>query len=737
MHQTLLVELFTEELPPKALKKLGDAFASSIANGLRDRGLVGGELVSAPPNANTSTGAAFEAKVFATPRRLAVSTSHVLSVAADQAFIEKLMPVAVGLDKDGKATPALLKKLAAKSLSHIDVATLERENDGKADQLIYRGRAAGQSLQQGLQAALDDAIKNLPVPKVMSYQLADGATTVQFVRPAHALVALHGANVVPVTALGLTAGRITHGHRFQGAADIELKHADEYESRMEKEGGVVASFDKRKAEIESQLRETAEQHGANLGPTDDYAALLDEVTALVERPTVYVGAFETEFLSVPAECLILTMKLNQKYFPLFDRAGKLSNQFLIVSNMRLDDPHNIIEGNQRVVRPRLSDARFFFETDKKTKLEARVPKLANVVYHNKLGSQLQRTERVEKLSGHIAKLIGVDVTLAMRAAYLAKADLLTDMVGEFPELQGTMGRYYAMHDEEPQAVADAIEQHYLPKGASGSLPQNSIGLVVALADKLETLVGMFGIGNLPTGDKDPFALRRNAMGVARLCERIRSLNIGALLKAATSVFDGTTIGDTDKLNDQLYDFILDRYKSHCSGSPGLLLEKHKETGHEVVNARPLSTSVANIEAVLSQRPQVFADVPGRIRAVNEFMRMDEAISLAAANKRIGNILKKSDAITSSAQEALFAEPAERSLFDAIKKTAPTFNELLSDQKYTAALQSLAPLKIPVDAFFENVMVNAEDLNLRNNRLALLNDLHVMMNKVADLSKLAA
>ena len=715
MHQTLLVELFTEELPPKALKKLGDAFANSITDGLRSRGLIGGEPTSGTPKSNSSTGGAFEAKVFATPRRLAFCISHVLDVAADQSFVEKLMPVAVGLDKDGHATPALTKKLAAKNLAHIDVATLEREHDGKADQLIYRGMAEGQSLQAGLQQALDEAIKNLPVPKVMSYQLADGATTVQFVRPAHGLVALYGANVVPVTALGLTAGRTTHGHRFQGAADIELKHADEYELRLENEGAVVANFDKRKNDIESQLRETAELHGANLGPTDEYAALLDEVTALVERPTVYVGAFETEFLSVPAECLILTMKLNQKYFPLFNRAGKLSNQFLIVSNMRLDDPHSIIEGNQRVVRPRLSDARFFFETDKKSTLDARVLKLANVVYHNKLGNQLQRTERVEKLSGQIAKLIGADVTQTMRAAHLAKADLLTDMVGEFPELQGTMGRYYALQDGESPAVADAIEQHYWPKGAGGVLPQNVVATAVMLADKLETLAGLFGIGQVPTGDKDPFALRRHALGVIRVLIELKlTVTLPELVAAAFASF--FSVAGFTNASAELETFIQERLRGYL---------------------REQSYSALEVESVLAQRPARLDQLPERLAAVREFMSLPEALNLAAANKRIGNILKKSDPVTSNAQQAMLAEPTEHSLFEAMQSTAPKFDQYFAAQNYTAALKSLAPLKIPVDAFFENVMVNADDLALRNNRLALLNDLHLMMNKVADLSKLAA
>ena len=417
---TLLVELFTEELPPKALKRLGDAFAESIATGLNSRSLL---------ESNHQT------RMFATPRRLAVTITNVRGTAPDESFSEKLMPVAVGLDKDGNATPALLKKLAAKSLSHVEPSQLLRESDGKAEQLIYRGIAKGQSLHVGLEAALALAISGLPVPKVMSYQLADGVTTVQFVRPAHGLVALHGEEIIPVHALGLTAGRTTHGHRFQGAADIELKHADEYESRLENEGGVIASFDKRRAEIMRLLFAHAEQAGDTLGEPEDYAALLDEVTGLVERPTVYVGKFDAEFLEVPAECLVLTMKLNQKYFPLFFSEGGLSSRFLIVSNMRLDDPRNVIEGNERVVRPRLADARFFFETDKKMKLADRVPKLAGVVYHNKLGSLGERVERVRALAAYIAALIGADAQQADRAALLAKADLVTDMVGEFPELQ--------------------------------------------------------------------------------------------------------------------------------------------------------------------------------------------------------------------------------------------------------------------------------------------------------------
>ena len=694
---TLLVELFTEELPPKALQRLGDAFAQGIVKGLRTRSLLEAD--------STAT-------VFATPRRLAVAISNVHAVALDQPFAEKLMPVSVGLDKEGRPTPALLKKLAAKSLGHIDPATLDRENDGKAEQLIYRGIAKGQSLQTGLQGALEEAIAALPVPKVMTYQLADGHTSVQFVRPAHGLVALHGAAIVPVAVLGLTAGRITHGHRFQGAADIELAHAEEYESRLEKDGAVIASFEKRRDEIERLLFERAEEHGSTLGAREDYLDLLDEVTALVERPAVYSGAFESEFLSVPAECLILTMKLNQKYFPLFLSEGGLSSRFLIVSNMRLDNPHNVIEGNQRVVRPRLADARFFFENDKKTKLEARLPKLANVVYHNKLGSQGERVERVRKLAVIIANAIGADAKLADRAALLAKADLVTDMVGEFPELQGTMGRYYALHDGESPIVADAIAQHYQPSFSGDAPPDSPVAIAVALADKMETLAGLFSIGQIPTGDKDPFALRRHALGVLRmLIERRLSMTVKDLVGSALAAFPNAI----PEAAEQLTGYIFDRLNGYL---------------------RDLDYSALEVDAAVAARPP-WGEFPARLSAIREFTKLAEATSLAGANKRIGNILKKSEAPFGRANTTLLVEPAERALHEALQAAKPVFDKYFAGGDYTSALKSLAPLKLPVDAFFDSVMVNAEDAQLRANRLALLADLHGLMNKVADLSKLAA
>ncbi|MEO8102527.1 MAG: glycine--tRNA ligase subunit beta [Betaproteobacteria bacterium] len=694
----LLVELFTEELPPKSLRKLGDAFAAGIVDGLKMRGLV-------------EDGAAIT--MFATPRRLAVRISAVHAVAADESFVEKLMPVAVGLDKEGKATPALLKKLAAKSLGHVSVSDLEREGEGKAEQLVYRGMSSGQSILVGLQSALEEAITTLPVPKMMSYQLADGQTTVHFVRPAHGLVALHGERIVPVYALGLNAGRVTHGHRFQGSPDIELQHADEYESRLEQEGGVIAGFDERHKEIHRMLRERADQQLTTLGDYDDYQPLLDEVTALVEMPTVYAGEFEREFLDVPAECLVLTMKLNQKYFPLFLNEGGLSSRFLIVSNMRLDNPQNVIEGNQRVVRPRLSDARFFFETDKKSTLASRVPKLAHVVYHNKLGSQGERIERVRKLASQIAGMIGADVPMADRAALLAKADLVTDMVGEFPELQGTMGRYYALHDGEAPIVADAIAQHYQPRFAGDKLPVSSVALSVALADKMETLAGLFGIGQQPTGDKDPFALRRHALGVLRmLIDRRIDVPLNKLINAAFETFPRDVLGDTR--TDQ-YIFFRDRLR-------GLL----REQGY----------GANEVEAVIPNLTLSVYLAPDLLAAVREFWKLPEAKSLADANKRISNILKKSDQQFANADAGLLVEPAERNLYEALQATKPVFDKYFATGDYTSALKSLAPLKTPVDAFFDDVMVNADDPGLRINRLALLADLHGLMNKVADLSKLA-
>ncbi len=693
--KNLLVELFVEELPPKALRKLGESFTTSLAAALGSQGLLA---------------EASKTVAYATPRRLAAHITAVASRAADRAVQQKLMPVSVALDAAGKATPALLKKLAALGADAAAVPGLKRQMDGKAEALFLDSIVAGATLADGLQAALDAALAALPIPKLMSYQLADGWTSVNFVRPAHRLVALHGADIVPVSVLGLTAGRETQGHRFEARQPIiSIRDADSYAGQLSEEGAVIVSFGERRAEIESQLR----QHGARSGlaPLED-AALLDEVTALVERPNVLACCFEEEFLAVPQECLILTMKANQKYFPLLDVAGKLTHQFLVVSNIRPADPSAVIGGNERVVRPRLADAQFFYEQDRRKSLADRIPGLAKVVYHNKLGSQGERVERVAVLARAIGEKLGGAALMhqADRAALLAKADLLTEMVGEFPELQGVMGRYYALHDGEPVEIADAIEDHYKPRFAGDELPRGPVGVCVALADKLQTLVDLFGIGQLPTGDKDPFALRRHALGVIRmLSERDLPLELDWLFQAAQLV-DDQVIG-------QLSGFIYER-----------LAGSLREQGY----------SILEVDAVIALRPQRLGDIPKRLAAVRAFAALPEAASLAAANKRVGNILKKvSPGETAQVDAALLREPAEIALNAALAGVRQKADAAFERGDHAASLQALAVLKNPVDAFFDHVMVNVEDAVVRANRLALLASLHAAMNRIADLSRLSA
>jgi glycyl-tRNA synthetase beta chain len=692
--KNLLVELFVEELPPKALKKLGESFAAALAASLKSQGLIDAASVATP---------------YASPRRLAAHVTAVAAKAADKAVQQKLMPVSVALDAAGNATPALLKKLTALGTDVSVVPTLKRAMDGKGEALFLDSVVPGATLADGLQAALEAALGGLPIPKVMSYQLADGWSTVNFVRPAHGLVALHGAGVVPVSVLGLNAGRETQGHRFEAANPlVSLRDADSYAEQMDKEGAVIAGFAARRTEIERQLKAAAAKEG--LQPIDD-DALLDEVTALVERPNVLTCQFEKEFLDVPQECLILTMKANQKYFPLLDSAGRLTNKFLVVSNIRPADASAVIGGNERVVRPRLADAKFFFDQDRKKSLADRIPGLAKVVYHNKLGTQGERAQRVAAIASAIGQQLGGE-TLARQAdqaALLSKADLLTDMVGEFPELQGIMGRYYALHDGLPADIADAIEDHYKPRFAGDALPRGEVGLCVALADKLETLAGMFGIGQSPTGDKDPFALRRHALGAVRmLIERDLPLDIPWLFQAAQ-------LAD-EKVVAQLADFIYER-----------LAGSLREQGYTALE----------VDAVVSLRPQRLGDIPKRLAAVRAFAALPEAASLAAANKRVGNILKKAEgAVVAKADAALLREPAEVALHAALAGVKPQADAAFEQGDFTASLQALAALKAPVDDFFDHVMVNADDADLRANRLGLLAILHAAMNRVADLSKLS-
>jgi glycyl-tRNA synthetase beta chain len=708
-HQNLLVELFVEELPPKALKKLGESFANVLFEQLRDAGLTGANAVVTP---------------YASPRRLAAHVTQVAAQAADKAVQQKLMPVTVGLDASGNATPALLKKLQAIGADVSNpaalVASLKRAPDGKAEALFYDSVAKGATLLQGLQKALDEALAKLPIPKVMTYQLESdcelpGWTSVNFVRPAHGLVALHGSQVVPVKTLGLKAGQTTHGHRFEAnVSPLIIQDADSYAATLARDGAVIASFAERRAEIVKQLNAAAAKVGGGAKAIED-EALLDEVTALVERPNVLTCEFEKQFLEVPQECLILTMKANQKYFPLLTAEGKLTHQFLVVSNISPADASAVIGGNERVVRPRLADAKFFFDQDRKKTLASRVEGLNKVVYHNKLGTQGERMARVRGIAKALGQALGGNelALAADTAAQLAKTDLLTDMVGEFPELQGIMGGYYARHDGLSHDIANAIEDHYRPRFAGDELPRNTVGLVVALADKLETLVGMFGIGNLPSGDKDPFAVRRHALGVIRmLMEKDLALDWRQLLALAVPVF-GDKITDP---SEALTTFLFDR-----------LAGSLREHGY----------SVQEVDAVLALHPARLGQIPKLLAAVRAFAALPESHALAAANKRIGNILKKADEVDAHVNPALLKETAEQDLHQAMQRLLPESEALFKAGDYTGSLQTLAALRSPVDAFFDDVMVNAEEMDVRLNRQGLLKCLHVAMNRVADLSRLVS
>ena len=710
-HATLLVELRCEELPPKSLNRLATAFADGLANDLRqDRFLADHSVVQA----------------LASPRRLVVRITHVRATAPDQQLEVQGPTLKVGLDAAGNATPAL-QGFAKKNGVALDALLQIDTPKGKV--FAARKHMTGSALDSVLANKVSAALQKLPIPKLMRW----GAGEAQFVRPVHGLMLLHGTQALSGEVLGVQAGRRTLGHRFMSQAPIDITTADTYEAQLRDIGKVIVDAQARREMIQAALHQAATQLHASLGAHDD---LLDEVTALVEHPSVYVGAFDPEFLQVPQECLILTMRQNQKYFPLFDAQGILLPKFLIVSNMQVADAQHIIGGNQRVVRPRLEDARFFYTQDRKTRLEARIAQLDTVVYHNKLGTQLKRSMRVQQLAGYIARCIGADVAHTERAAWLAKADLLSGMVGEFPELQGTMGRDYALHDNEPSAVADAIEDHYKPRFAGDVLPRDSVGIALALADKLDTLVGMFAIGQLPTGDKDPFALRRHALGVIRmLIERDLPIEVDALLAQALQIIQASVqaLHDQDATAQALHQPTLTRISS------GVVLPELRHFLDERLAGalREQQHNAQDIDAVLALQPTRFGDIPRRLQAVRSFAALPEAPALAAANKRIGNLLKKSTVLDAQVQPALLREAAEQALYQAMQVQLPQADAQFESGDYTSALKILAALRVPVDQFFTDVMVNAEEMDVRNNRLALLQSLHACMNRVADLSKLAA
>lgn len=690
MTQTLLIELFTEELPPKALPKLAASFAQSIAGELQKAGFSSADSVITE---------------YASPRRLGVSISQVRGVQLDS-VVERKGPSLAAAYKNGQPTPALLGFARSVGLAADQLDQLEQGSDGKQTVLLMRSARKGEALAVHLAAIVAEAVRKLPAPKLMRWGDREG----QFIRPVHGLMMLWGQDIVPGEVLGFAAGRTTGGHRFMGQRRVEIPHADAYAHTLREQGKVVASFTERRALIVAELNRMAARHEARIA-TDE--ALISEVAALVEWPVVLEGSFEADFLKVPQECLILTMQQNQKYFPLLDKAGRLTHRYLIVSNLLSSDPNAIIHGNGRVLRARLSDARFFYEQDQKTRLESRIPRLESVVYHNRIGTQRARVARLETLAGEIARLLGADVALARRAAYLAKADLLSDMVGEFPELQGIMGTRYARLDGEPEGVADAIEGHYHPRFAGDSLPQGPVALAVALADKLETLVGIWGIGLVPTGDKDPFALRRAALGVVRmLLEAELALPIPVLLKAVAASFPPGIVAPGTC--EAVQAFMLDRLRN--------LLASDYPPG--------------DIEAVLALNPDRLDDLLARLAAVARFKALPEAAALAAANKRIRNILKKYEGPAATLNPALFSDAAETALHQALLQVQTPVEAALSKQDFTAALLQLASLRGPVDGFFEGVMVMSEDLAVRANRLALLTCLADLMNRVAELSLLA-
>jgi len=705
----LLVELFTEELPPKTLKRLGDSFAQSVFQSLNQVHLIGA-------NAKLQS--------FASPRRLALLIEDVVLQAPDHPVREKLLPTSIAFDERGQASAPLQKKLAALGYANTPISQLEKSGEGKNEALYLNVTAKGADLQNSLQLAFEEAVKQLPIAKMMHYQVhnANGdLQDVEFARPVHRIVAMHGSHVLPIQVFGMTASNATEGHRFMSSGPIAIQSAVDYENTLEREGKVIASFSKRRQLIEAELLKAA-QSDRVLMPD----SLLDEVTALVEFPAIYTCHFDPEFLDVPQECLILTMQTNQKYFALTDDAGKLKNRFLIVSNIETQRAEGIISGNERVIRPRLSDARFFFQQDKKRSLESRIADLAKVVYHNQLGNQLERMGRVQAIAIHIANQIheagiGIDPKTVSRAAELAKTDLLSDMVGEFPELQGVMGQYYALADHEHPDVAAACSEHYLPRFAGDALPKTLVGTVLAIADKLETIMGIWAIGLIPTGDKDPFALRRHALGICRLLiEKNLPLDLNTLIGLAKNQFSGVTLKNQVS-EEAIYQFILERLRAY--------LKDH------LLGDKPYT--VPEIESVLCMNPGKINDLTVRLEAVRSFNELSEATQLAAANKRISNILKKIEGkLPSEVQTQLLRLPAEINLLKSLEALSPKLDQQFKSHDFIGLLQNLVALSQPIDQFFSDVMVMDEDLQLRQNRIALLNQLHQKMNLVADIGKLA-
>ena len=694
----LLIELLTEELPPKSQKQLGIAFAKNIKEFLAKHHLV--NEIS-------------EDLIFSTPRRIGLHLKNVKDEADNENVSIKLMPASVGFDASEKPTDALLKKLHAIGLNEKALNDIVKKNENNAEILYINKNVEGAKLKDIIAECISSSLARLPIKKMMSYQLADGWTTVNFVRPAHGLIILHGANIIDANVLGISSNRTTFGHRFESKKEIiEIQHADQYEKQMKAEGAVIVSFDERKALIKNALNEKATHLSNQLTPIDD-EDLLDEVTALVEYPNVLAGEFESKFLDVPQECLILSMKANQKYFPLIDKNNKLANQFLIVSNISPKNSDLITQGNEKVIRPRLSDAEFFYSQDKKKPLKEYISQLAHIVYHNKLGSQAERSKRVKTIASLIVKNLNQSKLLdaVILACDLSKADLSSNMVGEFPELQGIMGRYYALNEKISDEIAFAIEDHYKPRFSGDTLPRSTVGDIVAIADKIETLIGLFSIGEKPTGDKDPFALRRQVIGIIRiLTEKNIDLNLNTVISES---IQATKLAESKDLNSFIYDRLSNFFK---------------DQGYAALD----------IEAVLAIESGLINEIPKRLNAIKEFLLLPESEDLASANKRVGNILKKADVKSSlKVNQSLLKDEAEINLYNTLDFVDAESRKEYMEKNYSGSLKLLCKLKNPIDQFFKDVMVNDEDESLKMNRLALLEKLYSAMNLVADLSKLSS
>lgn len=694
VKDNLLIELFTEELPPDSLESLSDQFGKTITSELLSKNLI-----------DTS-----DFETYATPRRIAVNIKSVIKEAEDEERLIKLMPYSIGFDEYNNPTQPLVKKLSSidEAIKTEDLEIIEENNK----KFIYvLKKIKGFRLEDGLGDIIKNALQKLAIKKVMSYQLKDGWTSVNFVRPMRGLIVLHGKQILNVSILGCSSSNTTLGHRFESKKEIiTIKHADDYEETLAIEGNVITCFDKRKTKIKTDIKVALSELSEDFYITED-EALIDEVTSLVEMPNILIGNFEEKFLSIPEECLTLTMKTNQKYFPIFNKKSGLTNRFIIVSNISPKNSDQVTHGNEKVIRPRLADAEFFYDEDKKLGLSTFCEKLENVIYHNKLGSQNDRAERVARKLQYLTKSLNLKFNTDLEQLCLfSKADLLSLMVSEFPKLQGIMGRYYALNENKNKNFANAIEDHYKPRFSNDSLPRDELGFMLAIADKFTTLIDLFSINEIPTGEKDPFGLRRNTIGVIRLItEKKLPININTLIDTFLDKNDSARASLTNFFYERLFNYLKD-----------------------------LGYSNEMVDALVSSKPAQIHDILERLQAISEFIKLKESDTLSSANKRVSNILKKADKVTiNPVEESLLIENEEIMLHKVLLDLESKINQCLVKNDFVSALKNLVILNAPINNFFEKVMVNTDDTKIKNNRYSLLYKLRQNLNCVADISKLAS